>query len=242
MALPGLFSFNKPITHIISLSFDDGFKKSFRRTAEIYEKHDLKACFNVLATGHLPSFEEPDEYMLKPLMGDFDLWNELQDRGHEVMPHGYKHANLSKIPLKKAQDLVLKCLDYFTGHLNGFEAKEAIFNFPFLASTPELEAWLPTQVKAFRTRGPAINQYPHEGQVRLTCGAAGPNNIDQRLQGLIDDFLASEGGWFIFNTHGLEEEGWGPISEQFLERHLEQVKGIETLAVLPVGEALKLAR
>lgn len=243
LALPGLFSFNKPdISHILSLSFDDGFKKSFRRTAEIYEKHGLKACFNVLATGHLPSFKEPDEYMLKPLLGDFELWNELKQRGHEVMPHGYKHANLSKIPFNKAQSLIEQCLDYFTQHLKGFEAKEAIFNFPFLASTPELEAWLPTQVRAFRTFGPSINQYPTKGQARLTCGAAGPDNIDQHLQGIIDDFLEQDGGWFIFNTHGLGEEGWGPISERFLDQLLNKLKSIDTLAVLPVGEALKLAR
>ncbi|MGI9545252.1 MAG: polysaccharide deacetylase family protein [Cyclobacteriaceae bacterium] len=242
LALPGLVSFNEPtITHILSLSFDDGFKKSFRRTAEIYEKHDFKACFNVLATGHLPSFEEPDEYMLKPLLGDFELWNELKQRGHEVMPHGYKHANLSKISFKKAQSLIQKCLEYFTDHLDGFEAKEAIFNFPFLASTPELETWLPTQVKAFRTYGPTINPFPKKGQARLTCGAAGPDNIDQQLQKQIEDFLAGDGGWFIFNTHGLEEEGWGPISAQFLDNLLTNLKGIQSLAVLPVGEALKLA-
>ena len=32
--------------HIVTLSFDDGFKKSSLRTAEIYEKHKLSACIN----------------------------------------------------------------------------------------------------------------------------------------------------------------------------------------------------
>lgn len=242
LALPGLVSFKPPATHILSLSFDDGFKKSFRRTAEIYEKHGLMACFNVLASGHLSSFNEPDEYMLKPLLGDFELWNELKQRGHEVMPHSYKHANLSQLPLKKAQKLITKCLEYFAGHLEGFEAKEAIFNFPFNASTPELEAWLPTQVKAFRTMGSGMNPFPEKGQVRLTTAMAGPDNIDKPLQKMIDNFLATEGGWFIFNTHGLGDEGWGPISEQFLDQLLNKLKSLETLAILPVGEALKLAQ
>ena len=37
--------------HIVTLSFDDGFKRSFVRTAEIYEKYKLSACLNVVAAG-----------------------------------------------------------------------------------------------------------------------------------------------------------------------------------------------
>jgi len=37
--------------HVVTLSFDDGFKKSSVRTAEIFEKHGLHACINVIATG-----------------------------------------------------------------------------------------------------------------------------------------------------------------------------------------------
>ena len=43
-------------THFFTLSFDDGFKKSSMRTAEIYEKYKLSACINVIATAHLPDF------------------------------------------------------------------------------------------------------------------------------------------------------------------------------------------
>jgi hypothetical protein len=38
-------------SHLVTLSFDDGFKKSFTRTAEIYEKHKLSACLNIVAAG-----------------------------------------------------------------------------------------------------------------------------------------------------------------------------------------------
>jgi len=37
--------------HVVTLSFDDGFKKSFLRTAEIYEKHKLSACLNIVTAG-----------------------------------------------------------------------------------------------------------------------------------------------------------------------------------------------
>ncbi|MCB0686610.1 MAG: hypothetical protein KDC53_08795 [Saprospiraceae bacterium] len=57
-----------PRTHFISLSFDDGFKKSFYRIAEIHEKYSLKACLNIIASGHLPSFK--GEIQFSPAMVD----------------------------------------------------------------------------------------------------------------------------------------------------------------------------
>jgi hypothetical protein len=53
--------------HFVTLSFDDGFKKSSIRTAEIYEKYKLSACINVIATAHLPDFVLPNEYHRWPV-------------------------------------------------------------------------------------------------------------------------------------------------------------------------------
>jgi peptidoglycan/xylan/chitin deacetylase (PgdA/CDA1 family) len=175
--------------HIVTLSFDDGFKKSFLRTAEIYEKHKLSACLNVIATGHRKDYRAPGEYIGGSTRGDFGLWNELQARGHEVMPHSYKHANLRQLPLAEAKDLILRCLDVFSKELKDFDAKKAVYNFAYNASTPELEAWLPTQVMAFRTAGGAINPLPLRGQVRLTCTSFGPGNCEQAIEARVIHLL-----------------------------------------------------
>ena len=42
----------------------------------------------------------------------------------------------------------------------------------------------------------------------------------------------------IFNTHGLDDEGWGPIRATYLNRLLERLLGIESVDVLPAGVAL----
>ena len=91
--------------HIVTLSFDDGFKKSFLRTAEICEKHTLSACLNVIATGHQTTYRAPGKYIGGSPRGDFGLWNELKARGHEIMPHGYKHANLRQLPFEEAKPM-----------------------------------------------------------------------------------------------------------------------------------------
>ena len=73
--------------HTLSLSFDDGFERSNLKIAQIYEKFGFSACFNVLALEQLEGETVHDEYHNYP-KGNFALWNELQARGHEVMPHG----------------------------------------------------------------------------------------------------------------------------------------------------------
>ena len=224
-------SLRKP--HLITLSFDDGFKKSFTRTAEIYEKHKLAACLNVIADG-IPD----EEWINKWPLGDFTLWNELKRRGHEIMPHGYRHENLQKLPLPEAQESIRRCLDAFTEKLKGFDSKQAVFNFPYTASTPELERWLPAQVRAFRTWGEVINPVPHHGQVKLTCINFGPDNSEAAIDREIENLLARESGWLIFNTHGLDDEGWGPIRSSYLDRLLERLLTIESVEVIPAGRAL----
>jgi len=219
--------------HIVTLSFDDGFKKSFLRTAEIYERYKLSACLNVVAAG-LPQ----DAYIKKSPLGDFGLWNELRKRGHEIMPHGYRHENLQKLSFEEGKDLIRRCLDVFVEKLKGFDPKQAVFNFPYNASTPELEKWLPIQVRAFRTGGGAINPLPHKGQRKLTCTSFGPGNCEAAIDREIERLLARDSGWLIFNTHGLDEEGWGPIRASYLERSLERLLAIATVEILPAGKAL----
>lgn len=236
----GLFKQEAPgkeTRHLITLSFDDGFETSSLRIAEIYEKHHLSACINVIATAHQTDFALPNEYHRWPA-GDFGLWNELKQRGHEIMPHGYKHADKSKIPFAEAKELILRCLDSFSRNLNGFEPGESVFNFPYNASTPELEEWLPTQVRAFRTGGNPVNALPHRGQTKLKCSASGPENCEAFVDAEIDALLKQPSGWLIVNTHGLDDEGWGPISASYLDHLLERLSTLQTVKVIPAGMAL----
>ena len=227
--------------HIVTLSFDDGFKKSNLKIAAIHEKHGLSACFNIVATAHLPSFVPPNKYQEGMPCGDFGLWNELQARGHEIMPHGYRHANKGRMPLAEAKQSVLDCLVVFTKELAGFKAKDAVFNFPYNSSSPEVEAWLPSVVRAFRTAGGGLNPLPHAEQTRLTCTGFGPGNCEAHLDAEIAKLLAQPAGWLVYNTHGVDEEGWGPIGSDYLDRLLDRLLSIGTVRVLPAGRALRMA-
>jgi hypothetical protein len=155
------------------------------------------------------------------------------------MPHSYKHSDKSALPFSQGKELVLRCLDYFSRELKGFDRKQAVFNFPYNKSTPELEAWLPTQVRAFRTGGGGLNPLPSKSQVKLTCTGFGPDNCEQHLDNEIEKLLAQDSGWLIYNLHGLDDEGWGPVRSSYLEELLERLLAIDSVAILPAGKALQ---
>lgn len=224
--------------HIITLSFDDGFEKSNLKIAEIYEKYKISACFNVIALGDAPDFIPPDPYHEGYPRGNFALWNELQDRGHEIMPHGLLHSNLAEMPLAEAQRAITRCLEIFNMELNGFNQEESIYNFAYNASTPEIEAWLPGVVRAYRTDGEAINPLPYRGQIKLTTTGDGPENCEQHLDAWIAKLLSLPEGWLIYNTHGLDDEGWGPIRADYLEGLLDRLTNIESVHIMPAYRAL----
>ena len=229
-------------THLVTISFDDGFEKSFLEAAALHEKYGLSGCFNVLASAHLPEFVPPDDYILPELIGDFATWNELKARGHEVMVHGWAHHNLGRLPLEEAKEHVDRALAYFEQHLDGFKREEAIFNFPFNSSTPELEEYVLTQVRALRTAGGwDVNPFPTPGTRKIGCVIyPRPDNGDSWMKDQIDQFLESNGGWLVLNTHGLGEEGWGPISADYLDKALGRLTKLEHVSVLNVTQVLDL--
>jgi hypothetical protein len=226
--------------HVVTLTFDDGFERSSLRTAEIFERFGLSASLNVIAKGHL---DEPDErWHNRWPKGDFALWNELQARGHEIMPHGYRHANKAERPFDDAKRLIEACLDVFADELAGFEATRAVFAFPYNASTPELEAWLPQVVRAFRAKGDRIMPLPQPSQHKVLCTSFGPEPCDEQLEREVERLFARPSGWLCYAAHGLDDEGWGPLSAATLERVLERLVERDDTHVLPVGAALDLAR
>ena len=245
----GNFTFPTSKSHILSLSFDDGFKKSFYRIAEIHEHYGLKACLNVIATGHFKSFHTEPKWIPQKLLGDFDDWNALKGRGHEIMPHTWEHLNLTEIPVDKAKENIDKCLAYFETHLEGYSAANAVYNFAYNASTTELEDYALEKVRAVRTGGwlvlkdTLVNPIPVAAiAARLGCWGHGPDFCDDYVEQEVNKFLKSDGGWLILNLHGLDEEGWGPIRSEYLDNLLKRLIKADYLEVLPTGEVLNRVR
>ncbi len=232
-------------THIVTLSFDDGFKKSFYEVADVYESFGLRACLNVIALGHEQDFRptvngQPDAGIVPFPKGDWSDWNKLRKRGHEVMAHTYDHSNLTTLPLDEAKEKIVQCAKAFETHLEGFKASESVYNFAYNASTPELDAFALTQFLVVRTQGNSpVNPIPARRRpVRIGCYSHGPDSCDSFFEEELNKFLAGPGGWFVMNTHGLDSEGWGPMSTSYLRSTLARLSKMSHVEVLPAGEVV----
>lgn len=234
----------KKKTHVLTFSFDDGFKKSFYRIAEIHEEYGLKACLNVIAMGHVPGLVD-DICIPQDTVGNFEDWNKLKGRGHEIMPHSWDHKRLTELPLSEAKDNLDQCFDYFEQNLDGYKPKEAIYNFAYNASNADLETYALKRARAIRTGGwmmlqdTKLNPIPRKANLpRLGCWGTDSDVCDDLVETEVNNFLASKGGWLILNLHGLDNEGWGPISTRYFDRLLKRLVRIRHLDILPAGVVL----
>ena len=223
---------------IVTFSFDDGFRRSFQRTAEIFEARGLSCSLNVMAdeSADLTSMD-------KSLagLGDFGLWNELAARGHEIMPHSLRHENLAKLDFEDGKGRILRCLDVFEEKLAGFRRADAIFHYPFNASTPALDAWLSTVIRAYRNGYEGFQPLPTRATVRITATSHGPENCEPHLEDCIEKLLAMPEGWLFYNTPGIDGEGWGPIGGDYLSRLLDRLLAMKEMKVLTPAQALDTA-
>ena len=65
--------------------------------------------------------------------------------------------------------------------------------------------------------------------------------IDEHLEKTINAFLEGPPGWLIYNTHGIDDEGWGPVSAVYLDELLDRLTRLPGVSVLPVIPALDTA-
>ncbi|HRR25635.1 MAG TPA: hypothetical protein P5300_02945, partial [Acidobacteriota bacterium] len=66
----------------------------------------------------------------------------------------------------------------------------------------------------------------------------GPDTIDRHLETQVQELLDLESGWLVYNTHGIDDEGWGPVSSRYLENLLERLTEMDSVAVVPAAAVL----
>ncbi len=204
----------------IGIIFDDGIKKSTLTTAKLFEEYKLPAYFGVIA--------EPGNWSPNLVKGDFDLWNELQSRGHVVYPHGYTHTKLSEIPHEQAVDELRRCLDAFTEMLDGFNAKEALYAFAYNCGTPSLCEWLLPRVRAVRIGGTGfLNEADLKSRIWHNV-THGPDDPGDHLLDHLQQCRVKKPPAFFYSLHGIDGEAWGAIALDKLKRVLDLITSDDT--------------
>jgi hypothetical protein len=202
----------------VLIIFDDGFHHSTQRTAELYEQHGFRALFAVNA---VPS--------RTPHAGDSQLcnWAELRRwraRGHHIEPHGLDHANEATLAPGLAIHRLSRCLTLFRHHLPGFDATRSIFHYPYNTGSPVLHRWLLAQCGAVRIGGAGANHLRDLARGVVHCTAHGPEHCDEHLHHCLDRVAHEQPPLFIYNAHGLDHEGWGPLRATALGAALARLR------------------
>jgi len=224
--------------HLISLTFDDGFAKSGANLAKIHEEFGLKTSLNIIARGADSDFPPPDEWHNAP-RGTWEQWNELAARGHEINPHGFDHTNPRDLPEEENARRLDECIAIFREKLRGFDPARTVYACPYNSVTPIFGEYLGKKFRGYRPGGNPVNPPPSAASRRINCWSDGPGNADASTNALIGKFLSSEGGWLVLGMHGLDEEGWGPLSSDYLRRLLEKLAKNAGVELLGISAALR---
>jgi hypothetical protein len=208
----------------VGIIFDDGFVKSSLKTAEIFEQYKLPAVLAVLA--------DPSSFVKG--CGDWALWNELQRRGHIIQPHGQTHVKLSEIPASQAIESVSRCLDSFTEHLDGFDAKRALYAFTYNTPTRETVDWLLPRVRAVRIGGDPILSEKDIASRIWRSQTDGPGDPFDDCMKCLDRAAKKRPAALFYCLHGLDGQYWGATSSDNLRRLLDRITSDDQFEYWPL--------
>lgn len=206
---------------IVSFCFDDGFLETAGKAWALFAARRLAATYCVLAAPELAR----DPYIASSRVADWGFWREAAAAGHEVAPHGWAHEHLGQIPPEAALSSIDRALDAFRLELPGFSPAEAVFHLAYLTAPAEVLTALSARVLAVRRGmgGAGLNptgpRAPGEGVDCITFG----DPAEAQLAARVERFLAREHGWLVLVLHGLDGEGWGPVSSAGLERIVDRL-------------------
>lgn len=189
-----------------SYTFDDGTASSFN-IASIFEKFDFRASFNIV-----PGFVEAH-----PL--SWALWRGLVEKGHDIGNHSMDHIKLTDMALSD---------DELDTQINGAQrlieekigVRPLVFVFPFDAYNDRSARVAYTN--HFVTRAPGFSS-DHSYQI---VGFVSSLSIDKANANLRDS--VNVGGWFVAAGHGIDGNGFSPVTSQFLQDHLEFARSLSS--------------
>lgn len=205
----------------VHLVFDDGFVQSCRKVAALFEARGLSAVFAVMV--------EPGDFMPQIEKGDWDFWRSLRERGHVIQPHGWDHSDLSTLPLEDALERVDRCLAAFANELPGFEASDAGYYTTYNRSTPELDAALLDRVAYVRRTpggevGTGLLDAESLSSGLLSCAWQGPEDCGEHFLRTLLQAEQDQPACLHYMMHGVDGEGWGPISSSALAAGLDFIQ------------------
>ncbi len=214
-----------------SFCFDDGFEQSAEKIRAIFETRGISACFCVLSAPQ----ETKDVAIRGAKIASWDFWRDAVAAGHEVAPHGHAHEMYAALEPDAARTSIDACFGIFSRELDGFDAAQSIFHLPYLRAPQELMTWLSSRTLGVRTAISGTGRNETRNLKRggpIECMAYGPDQVAEAWNHRLDAF-SKETGWLVLAFHGLDDEGWGPVSSDDLARIVDRTLAMSDVVLPP---------
>lgn len=180
-----------------SFTFDDGLMSAFQ-VADIFNQQNLKASFYI-NPGLIRTQQE------------WQKWQAVAAQGHEIGNHTMWHTKVADASLA---DSVLKfqILDAQALIEQKIGVRPLVFVFPYDAFDDRsmklvMSSHIATRLPGFRT-DPTYKIVDFVSTLTLP-------QANSTLQDVVNT-----GGWFVAAGHGIDGNGWSPVSADFLKDHL----------------------
>ncbi|HJV84104.1 MAG TPA: polysaccharide deacetylase family protein [Noviherbaspirillum sp.] len=201
-AAPKIATYKDNKTAAASYTFDDGYPSS-ATIARIFEEHGVRATFYIVAN--------TADY------AGWSLWKDLAAKGHEIGNHSMTHRVDMSDPTVSDQTLNTEIKDSRSVIAQNTGIFPRTFAFPWHAYTPH--AMSIAEQNHYFVRKVAIDDPTYRwvffDQDHTPTLAEALKNANDTLSEVV-----SIGGWMVAGGHGVDGDGWSPVTSQFLEDHL----------------------
>lgn len=189
-----------------SYTFDDG-TPSTPQIATLFEEHGYRATFYINA-GLVAEQDWPQ-------------WGQLARKGHEIGNHSWTHAyqlgedsvtdeqlteEIHRGQTVTEEKIGIRPMGFaFPWHSYNQRALDEAYKSHFAVRLREYDMGDDYHFAFFDND---ISRHPNS--------EAALSHVNQQLQDAVNS-----GGWFVAAGHGIDGDGWSPISSQFLKDHLD---------------------
>lgn len=186
-----------------SYTFDDGYPSS-ATIAKIFEAHGVRATFYIVV-------KTAD-------VAGWQLWKDLAAKGHEIGNHSMTHTVDMSDPTVSDQTLYTEIKDSRSAIAQNMGVFPRTFAFPWHAYTPH--AMSIAEQNHYFVRKVAMDDPTYRwvflDQDHTPTLADALKNANDTLNEVV-----SIGGWMVAGGHGVDGDGWSPVTSQFLIDHLD---------------------
>lgn len=121
---------NRPLGHMLSITFDDGYKDNFEVAAPILSRYGLPATFFVstelIGSTTVPRWDASDGFASEWMT--WDEVRELKEQGFEIGGHTMSHSDLAELSEEEARREIGGCRDALMDELGD---GVRLFAYPF---------------------------------------------------------------------------------------------------------------